>query len=97
MVVKKNGDEVARACVIPLVVSGDIPGVSKILHHQGHGSFYGCRFCYTCGEHGPSGQGMYFEQRNCQIRPKDCLLPTDDQLRLPRPEPRLNHCGAWDY
>lgn len=90
MVVKKNGDEVARACVIPLVVSGNIPGVSKILHHQGHVSFYGCRFCYTCGEHGPSGQGMYFEQRNCQIRPKDCLLPTDDQLRLPRPEPRLN-------
>ncbi|KAG1452576.1 hypothetical protein G6F56_007781 [Rhizopus delemar] len=81
---------VARACVIPLVVSDDIPGASKILHHQGHGSFYGCGFCYACGEHGPSGQGMYFEQRNCQIRPKDCLLSTDDQLRLPHPEPRLN-------
>ncbi|KAG1434858.1 hypothetical protein G6F56_014168 [Rhizopus delemar] len=55
MVVMKNGEEISRACVVPLMVTGDIPAVAKIIHHPGHNSFYGCRFCYTCGEHAENG------------------------------------------
>ncbi|KAG1448680.1 hypothetical protein G6F56_008876 [Rhizopus delemar] len=58
MVVMKNGEEISRACVVPLMVTGDIPAVAKIIHHPGHNSFYGCRFCYTCGEHAENGYGI---------------------------------------
>ncbi|KAG1438663.1 hypothetical protein G6F56_012567 [Rhizopus delemar] len=75
MIVQKNFEVVARARVVPLMVTGDIPGVAKILHHTGHASYYGCRFCTTRGSPGANDRGMYFEKRNCPLRTKELLTP----------------------
>ena len=80
MIVQKNSEVVARARVVPLMVTGDIPGVAKILHHTGHASYYGCRFCTTRGSPGANGRGMYFEKRNCPLRTKESLTPNAETV-----------------
>ena len=87
MVVMKNGEEISRACVVPLMVTGDIPAVAKIIHHPGHNSFYGCRFCYTCGEHAENGYGMYFPKRGCPLRPKETLVPESSKPKPAKASP----------
>ncbi|KAG1436638.1 hypothetical protein G6F56_013473 [Rhizopus delemar] len=90
MVVKKNGEEVAHARVLPLMITGDIPAVAKMVHHPGHNSFYGCRFFYTLGEREENDRGMHFTKRNCPLRSKESLLPGSNKPKPSKgaaPEP----------
>ncbi|CAO3618584.1 unnamed protein product [Mucor hiemalis] len=72
MVVKKFDGEIIKSKVHLMLASGDIPQVSKFMHHKGHVSTFGCRVCEVKGEH-PVGsrRGMYFLQTTAQERTMD--------------------------
>lgn len=45
LIVKRAGSEVCRARVHLVAATGDIVGVSDLIHHAGHNSHYPWRYC----------------------------------------------------
>lgn len=58
--VVKNGQTVYAGKVHILGITGDIPGIAKIMGHSGHTSHYGCRICKVHNTRTENIQGMYF-------------------------------------
>jgi hypothetical protein len=83
IVVKRNGQEVARSNIYLLVVIGDGIEMKSMMGHQGVMATYGCRYCTCKGEH-PDGKpkdknkGMYFIKRNGKIRTIDSIMLRDN-------------------
>lgn len=45
LIVKRAGFELCRARVHLVAATGDIVGISDLIHHAGHNSSYPCRYC----------------------------------------------------
>ena len=45
IVIKKQGEERFRGSVAILGITGDIPGIDKLISFAGHTHTYGCRIC----------------------------------------------------
>lgn len=71
-----------------MFISGDGVQCNELMNFGGHCCTYGCRFCLTKGNHRgdvrdnngivtKGTHGMYFENRNQQLRSRDSLLLKD--------------------
>lgn len=70
----KNGQAVYAGKVHLLGITGDIPGIAKLINHSGHMSEYGCRICKTTGvAPAMGGRGKYFRFVG-PLRTKDELM-----------------------
>ena len=83
LLVKRHLENIAVSRVTTLYVSGDGVQCNELMNFAGHCSRHGCRFCLTRGEHrvdvGSTNakHGMYFQQRNQEIRSRDSLVLKD--------------------
>lgn len=71
MIVKIGGVEVCRARVHLIVATGDIVGVSDLIHHTGHNGKYPCRFCVGRSEQPDNHpHGQYLLDSSAPLRRK---------------------------
>ena len=88
LLVRRNGQEIAKSRVTAMFISGDGVQCNELMNFGGHCCTYGCRFCLTKGQHRgdvrnkqgvvtEGAHGMYFENRNQQMRSRDSLLLKD--------------------
>lgn len=75
IIVKNNNQEISRSKVHLLLASGDLPAVAQMAHLGSHNCTFGCRICETIGKSADNrSHGMYFEDSNAPLRPKDDFL-----------------------
>lgn len=57
MIVKRAGVEICRARVHLVAATGDIVGISDLIHHAGHNSNHPCRYCLGKSEAADNDSG----------------------------------------
>ncbi|KAI8969555.1 hypothetical protein BDB01DRAFT_732242 [Pilobolus umbonatus] len=70
LVVKRYDGEVITSKVHLVMATGDIPQITKFIHHQGHRAVHGCRICSVKGEGSLRNPGSkYYADSDAPLRP----------------------------
>ncbi|KAG2193041.1 hypothetical protein INT47_009291 [Mucor saturninus] len=83
LIVERWNGETIKAKVHLVMATGDIPQVTKYMHHGGHMATYGCRICLVEGQKREyTGYGMYFQKRGASLRTVDHFVNGDEEHHI---------------
>ncbi|KAG2191239.1 hypothetical protein INT47_012016, partial [Mucor saturninus] len=83
LIVERWNGETIKAKVHLVMATGDIPQVTKYMHHGGHMATYGCRVCLVeVQKRECTGYGMYFQKRGASLRTVDHFVNGDEEHHI---------------
>ncbi|KAG2193951.1 hypothetical protein INT47_003521 [Mucor saturninus] len=83
LIIERWNGETVKAKVHLVMATGDIPQVTKYMHHGGHMATYGCRICLVEGQKREcTGYGMYFQKRGASLRTVDHFVNGDEEHHI---------------